>query len=215
METACKEYYFAKKVIPEMPSPVAGIGYFADSKYENGDQIGNTGWYCVYNGRADSAIVYGLMPGEEYSFQILEYSGTNGAQVYNLDFEGTNLGVFSAGSFSSINQTGIAADDNVQWIDFDGNGFLDIASAWAITFNNGNGSFQIKNREALCPTDGINGTLGSYADYNNDGLIDLFDGFKTYLNNGDRTFSIKDTIGSEYLDEKPLVSDFNNDGTSI
>ncbi|MHC1704744.1 MAG: FG-GAP-like repeat-containing protein [Tenuifilaceae bacterium] len=209
---------FCKKGTSGFATPASNTSYFADNKFEDGDQIGTTGWFCVYNGRAESAIISGLLPGDEYMFEVMEYIGTNGQQIYNQDHSGTNLGNFSAGSFTAVTNLNISSDDNAKWIDIDGNGYLDIATAWAISFNMGNNSFIVRQRQALNPESayGINGMMTAFADFNNDNLIDIYDGRTIYLNDNDKTFSRSDTLISTYNDMHSfgmdMYNDINNDG---
>ncbi len=50
--------------------------------FGEGDRIGTTEWYCLFDGQADSAIIYGLNTGESYDIQVVEYVVANGLPAY-------------------------------------------------------------------------------------------------------------------------------------
>lgn len=55
--------------------PLNNTTYVANSVFGTGSQIGDTGWYCVYNGTEDSVFVTNLVPNRFYRIHICEYNG--------------------------------------------------------------------------------------------------------------------------------------------
>ena len=81
------------------PAPVDGTVYFQDkndhakqgwtnSTFRQGDQIGTSGWYCVYNGPVSGrgwggVTIDGLLPGTTYRVMAVTYNGyAAGAPAY-------------------------------------------------------------------------------------------------------------------------------------
>jgi gliding motility-associated-like protein len=58
------------------PLPVSGTTYTANAAFGSGDQIGTSGWYCVYNGTGTSVNITGLSAGSHYRVMTVEYNGT-------------------------------------------------------------------------------------------------------------------------------------------
>lgn len=77
---------FMKKGRSTLASPKNQTTYFANSEFGHGTEIGQTGWYCVYNGKKSSATVNGLLHGETYTALVFEYNGALGTEHY-LVFE--------------------------------------------------------------------------------------------------------------------------------
>ena len=67
------------------PQPETGITYTADSVFGNGSRIGESRWFCVYNGDADETGVSGLTPSTEYRFAVIDYNGSAGHERYLAD----------------------------------------------------------------------------------------------------------------------------------
>lgn len=65
-----------------VPAPVDNTTYTANSTFGSGDQIGSSGWYCVYNGTGNSVAVNGLNPATTYRIMVCEYNGTAGMEKY-------------------------------------------------------------------------------------------------------------------------------------
>ncbi|WP_296621779.1 BspA family leucine-rich repeat surface protein [Marivirga sp.] len=63
-------------------SPVNLTSYVANAAFGSGDEIG-TGNYVVYNGGGNGFTITGLNEGTIYHFQVFEYNGENGLEVYN------------------------------------------------------------------------------------------------------------------------------------
>ena len=64
--------------------PSKYTSYIADNLFGHGSQIGNTGWYCVYNGTNNSVIISGLTPDSIYRIMVCEYNGSSGRENYNI-----------------------------------------------------------------------------------------------------------------------------------
>ena len=71
-------------------TPVNDISYTADPIFGAGDQIGSTGWYCVYNGTGTSTNVYGIRPGSTYRLMVCEYNDDSGFIRYNSNTAASN-----------------------------------------------------------------------------------------------------------------------------
>ncbi|HCT29714.1 MAG TPA: hypothetical protein DIW31_03030 [Bacteroidales bacterium] len=205
-------------------TPINNTSYFADAEFGAGDQIGNSHWYCVYNGRADSVTVSGLISGDEYLFEVMEYNGTNGQQLFNQDYSGSNLGNFSPGSYSAQTGMNLSLGAKSQFTDLNNDGYLDIVSNNNIAINQGDNTFLTKSVSEI----GIpvlsnadyyyvepSKIIGS-ADFNNDGYKDLLVTVtdtvhigccfwqryytKLGINNHDGTFSTEGILISQSVD---------------
>lgn len=66
---------FLKETSTGSAVPVDNTTYTANSSFGDGDQIGVTGWYCVYNGNGSSVSINNLSSGTTYRAHSLEYNG--------------------------------------------------------------------------------------------------------------------------------------------
>jgi len=64
------------------PAPVDFTAYNANAAFGSGDQIGSTGWYCVYNGMGSTVNITGLTQGTTYQVMAVEYNGTGSNTAY-------------------------------------------------------------------------------------------------------------------------------------
>jgi hypothetical protein len=64
------------------PAPVNSTNYNANAAFGSGDQIGSTGWYCVYNGTGSTVNVTGLAASTTYQVMAVEYNGTGSTIAY-------------------------------------------------------------------------------------------------------------------------------------
>jgi gliding motility-associated-like protein len=72
---------FINKTNSGAPLP-ADVYYSPNNRYTSGNQIGTTGWYCVYNGTGNTVNVVGLASVQTYRVAVVEYSGTIAAPKY-------------------------------------------------------------------------------------------------------------------------------------
>ncbi len=77
-----KRVVFGKQASIGTTSPVDGTTYTASTTFGSGTQIGSTGWYCVYSGSGSSVKVVGLSENTAYIFQVFEYNGSGGSELY-------------------------------------------------------------------------------------------------------------------------------------
>ena len=52
------------------------------TQFKAGDQVGSSGWYCVYNGTGSNVTVQGLLFNTTYRIAVMEYSGTESKPNY-------------------------------------------------------------------------------------------------------------------------------------
>ena len=64
-------------------APVDETTYVQGETFGEGDEIGSSGWYCIYNGTENSALVVGLTPSTRYRVMVCEYNGDPGEEMYN------------------------------------------------------------------------------------------------------------------------------------
>ena len=88
-----KRAVFVKKGTGSITLPSNGITYspILNSNWDvKGDQLGSSGYYCVYNGTGTSVYLTHLYPGSTYTVQAFEYQGAPGAEYYLTDIVGVN-----------------------------------------------------------------------------------------------------------------------------
>ena len=73
---------FIKETEGGNADPVDGQKYMANSVYGQGDQIGSTGWFCVFNGNGTNVDITGLNPAKTYTLMVCEYNGSEGNEHY-------------------------------------------------------------------------------------------------------------------------------------
>jgi hypothetical protein len=166
---------FCKEGVTGTAVPVNNKTYLQDNEFSLGEQIGSTGWYCLYDGRNDSITVTGLKYKTDYSFQVIEYTGGPGTEKYFTILVNGNPGIFSTGLFSE--ETGITLSDaglnTYAWGDYDNDGYSDIlipSSATKLYKNNGDNTFTIIS-QAVLPNVHSGGAF--WGDYDNDGDLDV------------------------------------------
>jgi len=170
---------FGKKASTGIAEPIDNTGYIADSEIGFGSQIGTSGWFCVYNGRADSVIVTGLLPNTLYSFHIFEYSGSFGSEDYMTNLTGNgNPGIFSTSNFPHQTSIVFGAGDyhnKALWADYDKDGYQDIlvvGNPTKLYKNGGNNTFVVvPGAEFSFPS--IESGAAVWGDFDNDDDLDL------------------------------------------
>ena len=82
--------------------PTDGLSYSAGTAYGAGTQVGTTGWYCFYNGKAATANITGLTVNTTYRVTVVEYNTVSGVQrdlVTGLDPATVTTGLTLANGF--------------------------------------------------------------------------------------------------------------------
>jgi hypothetical protein len=106
----CKEAVFMKigNVLPEKPLPTDGITYAASLNFGEGNQIGTSGWYCIYNGEFPAtALTVNADQAGEYTFMVCEYFGSEGNEVY---FTETSTNNPASGNLVNVSDIKINAE---------------------------------------------------------------------------------------------------------
>ncbi len=91
-----KRAVFVKQGNSGTATPIDDTTYTASTIFGSGTEIGDTGWYNIYNGTGTSTTLTGLDPGTEYIFQVFEYNGTAGIEKYLIDTANDNPRVQSS-----------------------------------------------------------------------------------------------------------------------
>ncbi|MBN2891318.1 MAG: T9SS type A sorting domain-containing protein [Bacteroidales bacterium] len=109
--TTCKYAVFIKEgdVLPETPQPVDRTTYVANTEFGSGDEIGSSGWFCVYNGEEQQDFLEITNVLGEYTIMVCGYFGDKGNEVYLTETNATNpvVGYGSNGILSYDNQISI------------------------------------------------------------------------------------------------------------
>jgi len=78
-----KNAVFVKQASTGSAFPSNYETYSANATFGNGEQIGSTGWYCVYNGSNTYVYVTGLSEGTSYITHVCSYDCDAGYEMYN------------------------------------------------------------------------------------------------------------------------------------
>lgn len=213
--------------------PQAGITYAANTSYTQGDEIGTSGWFCVFNGATHPGgiTVTAMDPGKTVRVIVCEYTGTAGSERYvNAPAANNpNSAATTSGGFDLV--TGTSFDGfvsgTIAWVDFNNDGLLDFmvngddGGPYAVNLyrNNGDGTFTHLIPAAFPH---VTYSSASWGDYNKDGLPDLLLAgrilgtasiTRVYRNNGDGTFT--DITGNSLTGIQYAAvawGDYDNDG---
>jgi len=114
-----KRAAFIKEGTDGTAIPINGITYIANTVFGSGTQIGNSGWYCVFNGTAHPGgiTVTGLSSCKTYRVMVCEYSGSPGSESYNISTAVNNPRNVQTNGSGGI----IPTDGLVVWYPFNGN----------------------------------------------------------------------------------------------
>jgi hypothetical protein len=172
-----KRALFCKIGTDGTTKPVNNKTYTASVTFGEGDQIGNSGWYCVYNGIGDSVTVQNLTEYNTYVFQAFEYFGNKGAEKYMLKMADGNPAIFGTSGFTK--QTDISTADYSKNIfsfgDYNNDGLVDFFvnndySGIRIFKNKGNNTFELQTISGI---EKLDYGAAVWADFNNDGWLDI------------------------------------------
>ncbi len=113
---------FAKQGYSGTAIPETNVSYTANSTFGSGDQIGTSGWYCIYNGTGSSLIVGGLTANTPYIFHVCEYTNPNKWENFSYLSD-------SASNNPNTQSTNNLNNSNLNFaLDFDGNDFVNLPS---------------------------------------------------------------------------------------
>ena len=172
-----KRALFCKIGTDGTTKPANNVSYTASVTFGEGDQIGNSGWYCVYNGIGDSVTVQNLTEFNTYVFQVFEFFGNKGAEKYMLKSADGNPAIFGTSGFTK--QSDIAAADysnnNFLFGDYNNDNLVDFltindASGLRIFKNKGNNTFEL---QAIPSIEKLDYGTDAWVDFNNDGWLDI------------------------------------------
>ena len=214
---------FMKEVNTGTASPVNSTSYTASAAFKSGTQLLSTGWYCVYKGTLSTVNVTNLKANSDYIFQVFEYDGNPGAEIYNTTIQAGNPFTFKTGIFTELKSANLQPVTSLSfnnpsksfWIDFDNDNDLDALlqgpNFTKLYRNDGAGIF------TLLATPFVAGYSAACGDYNNDGFIDIAisgDPTLLYKNNGNGTFTeqVSTTLPGTSTNGTMDWGDFDNDG---
>jgi hypothetical protein len=194
--------------------------YIGSKAYGSGSQIGTTGWYCVYNGDKDTATIYNLKSNTEYRFQVIEYTGNAGSEVYYTTTGDGNPAQYRPlfSEQAQITLTGVSGNTNA-WGDYDNDGDLDIilggnnGTSQVVELYKNNGDNTFTKSPATFSVNTVYDI--QWGDYDNDDDLDLLilSSFnsKVFENKGNGTFTAKANL-ADVFSGKGQWADFDNDG---
>ncbi|MEI6881234.1 MAG: YDG domain-containing protein, partial [Bacteroidota bacterium] len=144
--TGAKRAIFMAASTSGAAAPVNATTYIATTDWNNksnvGNQIGSTGWYCIFNGTGTPSVtVTNLSGSTTYRIMVCEYDGASAAEVYNTYSSGTN---------NPKNQTTTSSSTNFFW-----NG---AASGGTGAATGGTGTWNTSNTNWISPTNDASGT---------------------------------------------------------
>ena len=99
---------FLKEGIGTCPNPTNDNAYTSSTDWTvKGDQIGSSGFFCIYDGSGSTVDLTNLYPGRTYTVQAFEYSGGYFTEKYLTNVSGANNPITFApwGTTTFINTT--------------------------------------------------------------------------------------------------------------
>lgn len=93
--TGTKRVVFLKAGNAATAFPADSVTYVANPEFGKGSQIGNDGWFSVYNGAGSNVQVTNLEPSKSYTVVVFEYKGIEGSEIYQKTSSAANLKTFS------------------------------------------------------------------------------------------------------------------------
>ena len=101
---------FIKAASAGLANPECGINYTANNIFGTGDQIGTSGWYCVYDGIGTGITITNLSNSGTYRIMVVEYNQnedaikylTSGADDNPVNFERTSGEITVSIDYSEI-----------------------------------------------------------------------------------------------------------------
>gem|GEM_PF-1427148 len=133
-------------------TPVDNTFYAADATYQNGDQIGTSGWYCIYRGIGTSVTVTGHTGSTDYQFHVCEFNSglvmyNSSAATNNPANQATAIQLFSGGSGTLVEPYQIAnladllflSENDTYWGNYSFIQTADINASATSTWNSGEG----------------------------------------------------------------------------
>ncbi len=224
---------FAKIGTSGTAAPANSTSYIASSEFGSGDQIGTTGWFCVFNSTTNNVTISNLSADYSYIFQVFEYRGNAGSETYITKSGQGNPGTFSTAVFSLQPPIGNAyeftVNSQIKMGDFNNDNYLDFlfynshTSSMLLYLNQSDNTF---TKDSIPLVSKLNYASFHVFDYNSDGLLDFiytgsfyeswnreFSRAYIYTNNGDNTFTgvLSDSILGTQT-SSITCGDFNNDG---
>ena len=144
---------FAKENVLDAIPLINGLIYSANSLFGSGTEIGQSGWYCIYNGSDTTCHVSGLKKNTTYQFVVCEYNNSLGSPRY--------LEAASTGNPASQTTTNLDYAPTVQASQLV---FIEVESnQMTVTWTRGNGDHcllfaQADSTGTVAPADGVNYT---------------------------------------------------------
>ncbi len=148
----------ARLVVVSAGSPLAtvpanGTTYNANATFGSGSPLGSG--FVVANSAATTATITNLSPGTVYYFQVFEYTGSSGTELYN-----TSLGANNPGSQITLTTQPTTQAKNISFTNVG-------ATTVTVNFTKGNGASRILVAHAgsavdTNPNDGVSYTANSF-----------------------------------------------------
>ncbi|MBN2662390.1 MAG: right-handed parallel beta-helix repeat-containing protein [Bacteroidales bacterium] len=140
-----KRAVFAKagNVLPETALPLNNITYSPNTMFEQGDQIGSSGWFCIDTDNDEYFDMIDSLGNLEFTIMVCEYFGSPGNEIYIIDEANLNPNTGMVGNISGVSSNlkiypnpaskiiNINIDENIQQLvifDFSGKKILQLSN---------------------------------------------------------------------------------------